>query len=63
MSYLKRDKENILGPKSNQGIYFVYNSIGTTQTGLSRQFYRAIVMGLLIQVAGSKFCSDQDQKG
>jgi hypothetical protein len=48
MSYLKRDKENILEHKNNQGIYSVYNLIGTTQTGLPRQFYRLKVMGLLI---------------
>jgi hypothetical protein len=53
MSYLKRDKENILEHKNNQGIYSVYNLIGTTQTGLPRQFYRSIVMGLLIYLGQS----------
>ena len=57
MSYLKRDKENILEHKNNQGIYSVYNSIETKQTGLPRQFYRSIVMGqnfILIKTKNAK---------
>ena len=60
MSYLKRDKENILEHKSNQGIYSDYNSIGTTQTWTKAVLYNN--SNGFAYIAGSKFCSDQDQK-